>query len=549
LTAAARSVIVAAVTQQLITFAGGVGLFLLGMRLMSDGLKVAAGPALHDLLAAATRSRLRGLASGALITALVQSSSAVLFATIGFVNAGLLSLGQSVGVIFGANVGTTLTSWIVAVVGFNVDLQALAMPAVALGMAAWVLGRGRRAAFGQAVVGFGIFFLGLDVLKDAFAGVGSGLDLGQWIGDGVGGLLLATAVGIGLTVLMQSSSAALAVTLTAAAGGVVPLSAAAAMVIGANVGTTSTAVLASIGATAAAQRAAAAHVVFNLVAAVAALLLLPLLLWGAEALLGAAAAEQQPATVLALFHTATKVLGVLLMWPLTAQLVVLLERHIGGRQRDPAEPRFLDRTVLATPRLALDALRQELLRITAMAQQMARGALSSEGGDDRRLHAEQASLQQLGEAVIGFAAAVNSGGDALVDQGLPRAVRVVQYCRAIAERSLDLARLAPAGALPAELSAQLAELHRAADRALGAADPEQPLLVSAIDAAGAEFQAVYQQSKGDLLRAGSRGQLSPAALVRSLDRASALRRIVDQADKAARLLAQLTEPAVAVEPA
>jgi phosphate:Na+ symporter len=527
---------------QMITFAGGIGLFLLGMRLMSDGLKVAAGSALHDLLAAATRNRLRGLASGMLITALVQSSSAVLFATIGFVNAGLMTLGQSVGVIFGANVGTTLTSWIVALVGFNVDLQALAMPAVALGMALWVLARGRRAAFGQAVVGVGIFFLGLDVLKNTFADVGALVGPLAWAADGVIGMLLAAAVGIALTVLMQSSSAALAVTLTAAAGGLMPLSAAAAMVVGANVGTTSTAVFASIGATAAARRAAAAHVVFNLVAAVAALALLPVLLWIARSVLGGIGAEQQPATVLALFHTATKVLGVLLMWPLTGLLVSTLERHFGARERDPAQPQHLDRTVLATPRLALDALRQELLRLVGMAQQMARGALSSEGGDDASLRAEQAALQQLGEAAIQFAAAVNSGGDRVVDQGLPQAVRVVQYCRAVAERALELSRLAPSAAGPAELAAQLAALHHAADRALQAADPAGLLDRPSIDAALAAFETVYQQTKGELLRCGSRGQLSPAALVRSLDRSSALRRIVDQASKAGAVLARLAGP-------
>ncbi|MFU8817111.1 MAG: Na/Pi cotransporter family protein, partial [Pseudomonadales bacterium] len=256
----------------LLTFAGGVGLFLLGMRLMSDGLKIAAGPALRELLARATGSSWRAFGSGVLITAMVQSSSAVVFATIGFVNAGLLTLGQAVGVIFGANVGTTLTSWIVAVVGFNVNLQALAMPAIALGMAGWIGGRGRGVALGQALVGFGIFFLGLDVLKGTFSEADGVLALVQFGDGGALRLLPFVAIGILLTVLMQSSSAALAVTLTAAAGGLMPLPAATAMVIGANVGTTSTAVFATIGATAAARRAAMAHVLFNVVAAVAALL-------------------------------------------------------------------------------------------------------------------------------------------------------------------------------------------------------------------------------------------------------------------------------------
>jgi len=131
-------------------FLGGIGLFLLGMRLMSDGLKVAAGGALRELLKAATGNRFRALLFGAGITALVQSSSAVIFATIGFVNAGLLTLGPAVGLIFGANLGTTLTSWIVALVGFKLDLKLFAMPMIALGTALWLSGNARRSALGQA---------------------------------------------------------------------------------------------------------------------------------------------------------------------------------------------------------------------------------------------------------------------------------------------------------------------------------------------------------------------------------------------------------------
>lgn len=523
----------------LIGFAGGIGLFLLGMRLMSDGLKVAAGPALRDLLGRATRSRLRALAAGAMITALVQSSSAVIFATIGFVNAGLLTLGQAVGVIFGANLGTTLTSWIVAVLGFNVKLQLIAMPAVALGMLLWVGGRGRRAALGQALAGFGVFFLGLDVLKDAFAGAGDGLDLARWAGSGVWQVLLFTAVGIVLTLLMQSSSAALAVTLTAAAGGMVALPAAAAMVIGANVGTTSTAVFATLGATAAARRAAAAHVIFNVVAAVAALLSLPLLLAFAGALVDAVLDVRQPAAVLAVIHTLANLFGVLLMWPLTGRLVDWLEHRFERRDADSGLPQHLDRNVLGTPRLALDALAMELRRIAALAHAIARGALSSESPrEDTAQLADQAALERLAEAAIGFAGAVNSGGDAIVDAGLPDAVRVVQYYRGMAERALELARIVSAGDLSPALDAQLTALHAAADHALGRSDPNGAASLdrAAIEHAHEMFETLYQQSKAELLRSGSRGELGAATLVRILDRASALRRIIDQSCKAGRFL-------------
>jgi len=527
--------------QSIVQFAGGIGLFLLGMRLLTDGLKIAAGPALRELLNRATRSQWRAFTSGALITALVQSSAAVIVATIGFVNAGLMSLAQAVGLIFGANVGTTLTSWIVALVGFDVDLQALGLPAIAGGMAIWVLAVGRRAAFGQAIVGIGIFFLGLDVLKDAFVGVDGGLEQLLDHSGGAMRILLFALVGVLLTVLMQSSSAALAVTLTAAAGGVLPLPAAAAMVIGANLGTTSTAIFATIGATAAARRVAAAHVVFNLIVTVVALPLLPWLLeasqWSAARVGGAPG----PATVLAVLHTFANLLGVLLVWPMTGQLVRLLESRFTTREADPGQPQFLDRHVLGTPRLALDAMRMELDRIGDIAHRLARQALNSETGSDDRLTVEQATLERLGEAVIDFAGAVNSGGDAGVDAALPSAVRVVQYYRGIAERAIELARITPVADPPPALAAQLLALRQAADRALQSSDPAvgEAADPGEVEASLQAFESVYQQTKGELLRSGSRAELSPAALVRALDRGSALRRIVGQAAKAARFMRDL----------
>lgn len=540
----------------ILNFAGGIGLFLLGMRLMSDGLKVAAGPALRGLLAAATRSSWRGVGSGVLITSLVQSSSAVIFATIGFVNAGLLNLGQAVGVIFGANVGTTLTSWIVALVGFNLDLQVLAMPAIAAGMGLWILGRGRRSALGQALVGFGIFFLGLDVLKDSFADLGDAFEVGDLMHDGVLGIVVFALAGAVLTVLMQSSSATLAVTLTAAAGGVLPLTAAAAMVIGAKVGTTSTALFAVVGATPAAKRAAAAHVSFNLVTALVALPTLPWLLAASQWLADVLGFAHQPATILAVFHTITALLGLGLMWPLAGRLVALLERRFSAGEADEGQPRHLDRHVVGTPRLAIDAMDMELRRIAGMAHRMARDALSSEDRD-HRLEREREALDRLSEAVIGYAGNVPGVGDAVVDAALPAVVRVAQYYRGMAERAEELGRAPLPPQLDARQQALTGVLHQAGHRVLLASEPiaGEPIDLEALDARAEAFEALYQQTKGDLLRAGGRGEIGPAALVRVLDRASFLRRILDQAVKAARYLQTLehgsgTKPlAGAVDPA
>lgn len=149
--------------------AGALGLFLLGMGLMSEGLRQAAGPALRQLLCAATRTRAQALGSGILVTALVQSSSAVTVATIGFVNAGLLALGPALWVLFGANVGTTMTGWIVATIGLKFKIEALAMPLIGLGALLRLSGQGQRAsAFGTALAGFGLLFLGIALLQQTF---------------------------------------------------------------------------------------------------------------------------------------------------------------------------------------------------------------------------------------------------------------------------------------------------------------------------------------------------------------------------------------------
>lgn len=529
-------------TQQIvagaISFAGGIGLFLLGMRLMTDGLKVAAGPALRRLLAAATRSPLRGLGSGVLITALVQSSSAVIFATIGFVNAGLLTLSQAVSVILGSNLGTTLTSWIVALVGFNVDLQALAMPAIALGMGLWVAGgSSRRKALGQALAGFGIFFLGIDFLKDSFADVGEAVDIAALAGRGTLGLLMFTLAGVFLTVLMQSSSAALAVTLTAAAGGLIPLNAAAAMVIGANVGTTSTAAFAVLGATSAAKRAAAAHVVFNIITAMVAFAALPLLLAGVLWLAGQFGAAGQPATILAIFHTSTKLLGLVLLWPFIGRLVLALNKRFRAAEEDEATPRHLDRNVLSTPTLAMDAVRMEIVRMGDIAHRMANAAISSEGLGDGELTGDLRAIGELGDAITDFAGGIHAGEhDADVSARLPDALRVTQYYRDLGERAVELVRRRPESEGMGAVADQLDQLRRAAINALASVEPHA---AASTDEVHQAFEAAYQAAKSQFLKAGTTGQLSPRRMVQVLEYASTLRRMVDQATKASRYLPKL----------
>ena len=216
---------------------------------------------------------------GAGLTALVQSSSAITVAAIGFINAGLLTLPQAIWVIFGSNIGTTLTGWLVALIGLKVKIELFALPAIGIGMAMHMAGgKSRWGAGGLALAGFGVFFLGIHLLQNAFTGVSAYIDFNQFGTGTVLGDLVYVGLGFLLTLCVQSSSAAMALALTAAASGTIGLEAAAAVVIGANVGTTSTAILAVIKATPNARRVAAAHVFFNVLTGVVALLILPTVL-------------------------------------------------------------------------------------------------------------------------------------------------------------------------------------------------------------------------------------------------------------------------------
>ncbi len=515
-------------------FAGGIGLILLGMRLMTEGLRVAAGNALRRVLAASTDTPVRGVASGVLITALVQSSSAVTFATVGFVNAGLMNVTQAITVIYGANVGTTLTSWLVALVGFNVNLQALALPAIAIGMGLRVTGGStRRGSVGDALAGFGLFFLGVDILRMAFSDLGAAVDLAAFALPGPASALGFLTLGVILTVLMQSSSAALALTLTAAAGGLVSLEDAAALVIGANLGTTSTAAFAAIGATPNARRVAAGHVLFNAITAIIALATLPLMLWVAQRL-GAMlpAGPAGVAATLAVFHTLTKVTGLLAVWPLTGRLVRFLADRFRAQEEDLARTRYLDTNVLTTPSLSLDAVRLELADTGDMALSLMRDALHD---IDTTADPRRPALEQRLDSLAGYVNQLHETGlPPSLHTALPLALRVGQYQADITQRAMECERLRrerrEGRQTPAVKAVDDWRLRLARTLPLAGVwhAGEHP------DTAWADnLLADYAGLKQQLLQEGSQGTLPVRRMVNLLDEISALRRALEQMLKGA----------------
>jgi phosphate:Na+ symporter len=341
----------------ILTVVGGIGIFLIGMMLLTEGLKTAAGGALRELLRRATGNRFAAVASGAVVTALVQSSSATTLTTIGFVSAGLLSFQGAVGVIFGANLGTTSTGWIVSTVGLRVNVAEWTLPFIGAGALAWLLFDGRRAAAGMALAGFGLIFVGIGTLQGGMADVATRIDPGTFGGDTLVGRLLLVGVGIALTVVMQSSSAALATTLTAVDAGAISLEEAAALAIGQNVGTTVTAGIAAIGATTAARRTALAHILFNVLAGVIAFAALPVFV----EISAEAAAEGDAAMALAVFHTSFNVAGVALLLPVLGPFSRFVARLVP--ERGPRLLADLDPAVAGVAEVALDASRRAAARI------------------------------------------------------------------------------------------------------------------------------------------------------------------------------------------
>lgn len=243
-------------------------MFLYGMNLMSSGLQKAAGNRLRHFLSAMTSNRFTSVLTGLTITAIIQSSSATTVMVVGFVNAGLLALGQAIGVIMGANIGTTVTAWLISLLGFKMDISILAVPLMAVGFVLSIAKREQHKHIGECIVGFSLLFLGLSLMKNSVPDLSQNPEIlsfiTRWTGFGFGSILIFLVIGTLLTLVLQSSSATMALTLIMMSMGWIPFEMAAAMVLGENIGTTITANIAAAVANVNAKRAALAHSFFNL---------------------------------------------------------------------------------------------------------------------------------------------------------------------------------------------------------------------------------------------------------------------------------------------
>lgn len=342
---------------------GGIGFFLLGMTLMTDGLKTVAGDSLRHALQRFTKGPITGTITGAIVTAIVQSSSATTLATIGFVSAGLLPFVNAIGLIFGANIGTTTTGWMVSLLGLKFSISSFALPLIGVGALIHLFGRGRVQPAGFVLAGFGMIFVAISTLQAGMGELSQHIDPTTFAMDGLSGRLLLVLVGIVMTIILQSSTVALVTTMAAVHTGTIDLTHAAALVVGQNVGTTFTAVLAAVGAGVPAQRTALAHVLFNVITALLAFLILPYFVSWIDMATERAGITDDSVS-LAAFHTAFSVLGILMILPFSKQFAALIERIIPERTSRSLTA-GLDMSAAAIPAVALAAV-QNALRETAL---------------------------------------------------------------------------------------------------------------------------------------------------------------------------------------
>jgi len=346
------------------TIAAGVSIFLFGMLSLEQGFQAFAGGTLEQILNKTTDKLWKSLSFGIVSTTLMQSSSLVSVITISFLSAGLINLASGVGIIFGANIGTTTGAWLVAGFGLKVKISAYAMPMLVFGVLLLFQKSKSLKGIGYILVGLGFLFLGIHYMKEGFDAFKDSFDLAKFAVSGYPGLFLFAFIGIAATVVMQSSHATLVLTITALAAGQITYENALALAIGANVGTTITAIIGSMSANEQGKRLAGAHLIFNVVTGLIAIAFIYQMMSAVEWIsTHSGIAEDDYTLKLAVFHTLFNTIGVLVMLPLLGRLVTLLEGLFQPKAFLVSQPKYLTDSAFEFPDTAVEAIRQETLRI------------------------------------------------------------------------------------------------------------------------------------------------------------------------------------------
>ena len=367
----------------LLTLLGALGLFIFGMKVMSEGIQKVAGARIRQILKAMTSSRVKGIATGFLITGLLQSSSATTVMIVSFVNAGLLSLLESIGVIMGANIGTTVTAWLISIVGFKVNIATAALPIIAVGLPMLFIGNSRIKAWGETLIGFALLFIGLQELKNSVPDLQSNPQILEFLSGyadlGIFSVLLCVIIGTAITIIVQSSSAAMALTLVMANNGWIPFELAAAMVLGENIGTTITANLAAIVGNVHAKRAARAHLIFNIFGVIWILFLFSFFIKGIDwymiRTLGTSPMDpDNPESIpvaLSIFHSSFNIINTLVLVGFARVIERVVTRMVPSDGDEEFHLEFIGSSIIRTPDMSIVEARKEIAKFGKITVKMA----------------------------------------------------------------------------------------------------------------------------------------------------------------------------------
>lgn len=354
-----------------LTLIGSLGIFLYGMKLMSEALQKVAGQKMRSILAIMTKNKFVGILSGVLITALIQSSSATTVMVVSFVNASLLNLTQAFGVIMGANIGTTATAWIISLLGFKLDISALSIPIIAFSLPLLFSTKTNRRYIGELILGFALLFMGIGLLKSSVPDIQSHPEIlsflqhyTQW---GYGSVLIFLLVGTILTIVVQSSSATMAITLVMCSQGWIPYEMAVAMILGENVGTTITANMAAMSGNISAKRAAFSHFCFNIFGVIWVLMVFYPFCHLVQHIVGSTGSSEDIAFELSLFHSMFNITNVLILCWFSKYIISLVEKIIRPRTKKVSEdnvadfqPTYISIGLLSTAELSLLQAQKEV---------------------------------------------------------------------------------------------------------------------------------------------------------------------------------------------
>ncbi|MCC7279109.1 MAG: Na/Pi cotransporter family protein [Chromatiaceae bacterium] len=382
--------------------AAGVAIFLFGMLFLEDGFKAFTGGILEKILKRTTDRLWKSMAFGIVSTSIMQSSSLVSVITISFLSAGLIGLAAGIGIVFGANLGTTTGAWLIAGFGLKIDIAAYAMPMLVFGLILTFQNAKSAKGLGYILAGLGFLFLGIHHMKEGFETFKETIDLAQFAVPGFAGLLIYTGIGIFATVVMQSSHASLVITITALAAGQITYENALALAIGANIGTCITAILGAISANVDGRRLAGAHLIFNVTTGVVAIALINYILVAVDWVSAEVGIASDNWTLkLALFHTLFNLLGIIIMVPLLNPLVTLLRKLLPDPKPDLVAPLYLNDAVAEFPDALVETVRKEVLHLYDNAFEVLAHGLNLHRHDIRS-EADLLELAQQPEQLIEF---------------------------------------------------------------------------------------------------------------------------------------------------